>query len=210
MIRYLLLLLPLLCCTAAMDAQAWQAGKLSVALQTELQAQPDQPQRIQILLKDRIDPAPMEAQYRRMNLSLAERSAAMIHALRQKAALTQTPVVKTLENLAGVSPGSIKTFWITNLIFCEARPRRHRRAQPRQPRGVDRPRLGRGRARRRGELPRPRRHPTAANRAWMPSVRPSCGGWATPVTVQKCWWLTPATTRNTRLCGRILLITTFP
>ena len=122
MIRYLLLLLPLLCCTAAMDAQAWQAGKLSVALQTELQAQPDQPQRIQILLKDRIDPAPMEAQYRRMNLSLAERSAAMIHALRQKAALTQTPVVKTLENLAGVSPESIKTFWITNLIFCEARP----------------------------------------------------------------------------------------
>jgi len=105
-----------------MDAQAWQAGKLSVALQTELQAQPDQPQRIQILLKDRIHPAPMEAQYRRMNLSLAERSAAMIHALRQKAALTQTPVVKTLENLPGVSPRSIKTFWITNLIFCQARP----------------------------------------------------------------------------------------
>lgn len=122
MIRFLLPLLSLLYCIPTLNAQAWQANKLSVALQTELQAQPGQPQRIQLLLKDRIDPAPLEARYRRMERSMPERSAALIHALRQKAANTQTPVVKALENLPGVSPGSIKAFWITNLIFCEASP----------------------------------------------------------------------------------------
>ncbi|NBC06152.1 MAG: S8 family serine peptidase, partial [Bacteroidetes bacterium] len=122
MIRFLLSLFSLLCCATALEAQAWQADKLSVALQTELQAQPGQPQHIQILLKDRVDPALVEARYRRMNMSLSERSAALINALRQKAANTQNPVVKTLESLPGIPPESIATFWIANLIFCQASP----------------------------------------------------------------------------------------
>jgi subtilisin family serine protease len=119
MMRFLLPLL-LICCTLPLAAQF--SGKCSAALQRALAEQPQQPQSVLILLKDRIEPKALETRYRQQQLPVPKRAAALINTLQQKAMTTQGAFVAQLENLPGIAPESIETFWITNLIYCEAQP----------------------------------------------------------------------------------------
>jgi len=102
------------------NAQTWPAGKVSVELSAALETEPGRQQRVQLLLADRLEPRALERQFRRQGYSLQERSEAMIKALQQKAAATQPAVMAELGRLPGIAPESIRSYWVANLIFCDA------------------------------------------------------------------------------------------
>ncbi|MCB9275469.1 MAG: S8 family serine peptidase [Lewinellaceae bacterium] len=92
--------------------------KIKPALQAELQAAPQAPHPIWIMLADQVDVPAMEQGLIRRNASLEMRSLELITALQAKAAATQPAMLAVLQAMPGVQ--NVRPYWIMNAIFADA------------------------------------------------------------------------------------------
>ncbi|MEZ4771849.1 MAG: S8 family serine peptidase [Bacteroidia bacterium] len=93
----------------------------SLLLEKASQAQEDYI-RFSILLTERADMHAMNANFHKQRTPLAERTRRVISTLKTTAANTQGDLLNFLNQSPDVLPGSVESFWITNLIFVTARP----------------------------------------------------------------------------------------
>ncbi|MEO1447993.1 MAG: S8 family serine peptidase [Bacteroidota bacterium] len=97
-------------------------GKISTALETEINQAPDDMLIVSLMLTDRVDITALEKRFRSSKASLSVRSATTIQALKQKAASTQQSVLAYLSTHPQVDQSFIKPFWINNVIFVRLHP----------------------------------------------------------------------------------------
>ena len=101
-------------------SQNFHPEKVSLKLMEAMAASPNAHHSINIVLADRVDFEALDADLGTQGVNAGQRSAAVIHALKEKAAQTQGRVLNILQNSNGVIPGSIKSSWIANAFFAEA------------------------------------------------------------------------------------------
>jgi len=96
--------------------------KLSNRLRNEVQAKLSTNEYIHIgvLLADRVDITVLNQTLKNLRSSPQQRSSTVINALKAKTSQTQGPLISTLRSSDLVIPSSIKSFWVTNLIFVKA------------------------------------------------------------------------------------------
>ena len=101
-------------------AQQFNDYTLSNRLQDVLNNTDQSTHKIVVKLTDQVDIAAMDLNFYEDKVSLQERTETVITALKEKASSTQRALVNWLDQEEGVSEGSLKTFWIANLIALEA------------------------------------------------------------------------------------------
>jgi len=95
--------------------------KVSARLQGRLSsAEPTEQFDISILLSDRVAIQKLDQQLYTQRASIGFRARTVIAALKNKAAETQVSLMDYLESDTGVNTGTIRSFWVTNVIFCTA------------------------------------------------------------------------------------------
>jgi len=75
---------------------------------------------ISILLSDRVDIRSLDQQLYAERATLSQRAETVMTALKHKAASTQAPLLEYLRSTDAVFQQSVKSFWVTNVIFCSA------------------------------------------------------------------------------------------
>jgi subtilisin family serine protease len=100
--------------------QSIREEAVSARLLERVQQAPEATHHFFILLKDRVDIQSINLELRTRKAGLAQRAQEVIPALQAKAEATQAPLIQLLEAHPGVLPGSIRSFWITNLIGVQA------------------------------------------------------------------------------------------
>lgn len=78
--------------------------------------------RFSILLTERADMHAMNVNFHKQRTPLAERTRKVISTLKRTASGTQGDLLNFLNGSPDVLPGSVESFWITNLIFVTAKP----------------------------------------------------------------------------------------
>lgn len=101
--------------------QSFREEAISSRLMERIDQFPDAQHSFFIVLKDRVDAQALNESLRARRAGLAQRSQEVITILRAKAEATQGPILQYLAQHPEVQPGSIKPYWITNMIFAEAR-----------------------------------------------------------------------------------------
>lgn len=104
-----------------LPAQSYDPAVVAPGLRLALEEEPEAFHSVMMLLADRADPRAMEEDFRRRKASLQERAYALITALQAKASATQPAMLSWLSSSPHVNKESIRPFWITNVIFFEAR-----------------------------------------------------------------------------------------
>ena len=94
-------------------SQNFHPEKVSLKLMEAMAASPNAHHSINIVLADRVDFEALDADLRTQRVNAGQRSAAVIHALKEKAAQTQGRVLNILQNSNGVIPGSSPNSAIT-------------------------------------------------------------------------------------------------
>ena len=113
--------LALLGLTHLLVAQAeWVSGKVDYHLGTKLEADPTDYYPVLIFMADRLDMVEMNRSFNKLNTSREDRTYTVITSLKAKAAETQPPVLEYLNTANGVDIGSIKAYWIANIIYVKA------------------------------------------------------------------------------------------
>ncbi len=74
---------------------------------------------IHVVLADRVDFQALEAQFSNERASLKKRSETVLTALQEKAARTQGSLLDFLKNSPQVQPGSVRSYWVTNIVFAK-------------------------------------------------------------------------------------------
>ncbi|MCB0586212.1 MAG: S8 family serine peptidase [Phaeodactylibacter sp.] len=105
----------------SLSAQDSDQPVVAPGLHLALEEKPEAFHSVMMLLSDRIDPRALEEELRRRKASLQERTYEVITALQAKAAATQPAMLEKLNSSRYVKKESIRPFWITNVIFFEAR-----------------------------------------------------------------------------------------
>jgi subtilisin family serine protease len=96
-------------------------NKVSSNLETDIINNPEAYHEISILLTDRVDARGMHMDFRKKKTPLQERSRQIITQLQAKAAQTQPPVLNMINQSPALKQGSVASFWITNVIFIQAK-----------------------------------------------------------------------------------------
>lgn len=98
-------------------------GVLSSNLQTLLtEASPDDFISIRIEFKDNVDCYYLNNEFKEKEISVGNRPKIVIEQLQNQAKISQTEIVKDIENLYKSSYRNLKKFWVVNLIILEAKP----------------------------------------------------------------------------------------
>jgi subtilisin family serine protease len=113
------LILSLLIITTS-SAQSLNESIVSARLIKHIATHPEAPVLVYTLLEDRVDVEAMGSAFEKNRLPVGQRVETLIHALKAKAENSQPSFIQYLETVAGVNPASIRSFWITNVIFVEA------------------------------------------------------------------------------------------
>ena len=108
-------------CCNFLSAQSFNTETVSQALLKEMNGSPSAFHDIHVVLADRVDIVSLDAMLTEKRATANERSAAVINALMEKASSTQGRVLDILKNSPNVEPGSVKSYWITNLIVAKAK-----------------------------------------------------------------------------------------
>ncbi|MEM6379809.1 MAG: S8 family serine peptidase, partial [Bacteroidota bacterium] len=93
---------------------------LDYALELEIVEAPEQTYRAYILLKDQVNMTELKQQFEVLRASRAQRARTIVNQLKDKAAQSQAGFIRELQGSAEVIPGSIKPYWITNMVLVEA------------------------------------------------------------------------------------------
>lgn len=107
----------LLCLTTLLPAQQWE--KITIDFQDVLLSQDQPTYKAYALLKDRVDIRALEAAFRNRNLPVDDRARIVVQTLTEKAAATQPSFLESLRSIKDIEEGSIKPYWITNMVFFE-------------------------------------------------------------------------------------------
>ncbi|MEZ4771847.1 MAG: S8 family serine peptidase [Bacteroidia bacterium] len=97
-------------------------SRVSTALETDLLNRPNDFHQISIMLADRVDAHALHQNFRKNNTPLNVRAEQTITLLKAKARQTQPALLSFINQSADVEPGSVAAFWVTNVIFINARP----------------------------------------------------------------------------------------
>lgn len=100
-------------------AQQFNYATISNKVLEEIEANPEAFHSIYILLEDRVDVQAMDQQFYAQRASQQERIATLLPALQIKALSSQTALLDFLNSSDGVLSNSIRSFWITNVIFAQ-------------------------------------------------------------------------------------------
>jgi subtilisin family serine protease len=111
-------LIGLVCLTlGSVIAQNWNPYTVSSRLAERFEQQPDSYQRVLILLHEQVDFADLERSIQAEGADLQQRAERVITTLQAFAQTHQVTLRDDLEDLAGVEPGSIQPYWISNAVF---------------------------------------------------------------------------------------------
>ena len=113
----------LLCLFFSISASAQTT--ISTLLQQRMISHPDQSQRVQIYMRDRVDARQLNISFQTNAIPLAERSRMLNHALLQKSSATQQPVVDFIKSWLGTEDGTaaiVRQFHIINMMVVDATP----------------------------------------------------------------------------------------
>lgn len=102
-------------------AQSYDPAVVAPGLRLALEEEPEAFHSVMLMLADRVDPRVLEEGFRQRKASLQERTYELITALQAKAAATQPAMLAKLNSSPHVKKESIQPFWVTNIIFFEAR-----------------------------------------------------------------------------------------
>ncbi|MCB0704837.1 MAG: S8 family serine peptidase [Saprospiraceae bacterium] len=106
-----------LCLFGTLQAQSVDPTTLSPSLLQRITSDPQAEQDFYILLADRVDVVSMGQQFHQQRTPLKDRVYQVITSLQEKAHQTQGPILTYLNNHPEVTPGSIKPFWVNNVIY---------------------------------------------------------------------------------------------
>ncbi|MEO1260492.1 MAG: S8 family serine peptidase [Bacteroidota bacterium] len=106
--------------TTVLSAQDVNFEKVSLKLWEQMQNAPNDFHSINIVLADRVDLEALDMELRANKAKANERSAAVIRALREKAAATQGRLQQQLQSSPSVKSGTLRSSWIANAFFAEA------------------------------------------------------------------------------------------
>ncbi len=100
-----------------------QTGKITTRLQEEIDAKSatNDYMQVSLLLEDRVDIPALDQYLYAMDATPEFRAYTVITSLKDKAAQTQENLLTYLRSSAEVKSGSVKNYWITNVIFVEVR-----------------------------------------------------------------------------------------
>ncbi|MDX2249957.1 MAG: S8 family serine peptidase [Bacteroidia bacterium] len=96
--------------------------KTSDLLLEKMDESPEGYLRFSIRLADRADIRSLDANFRKKNTPLGQRARTVISTLKTYAVATQGDLRDFLEQSPDVLPGSIKSYWITNILYVTAKP----------------------------------------------------------------------------------------
>jgi Subtilase family/PKD domain/Secretion system C-terminal sorting domain/Ig-like domain CHU_C associated len=102
------------------SAQSLNEAVVSTRLLKQIAAHPNEHILVYTLLEDRVDVADLGVEFEKDRLPVERRVETLIHTLKAKAENTQPAFIQYLQTVAGIHPASIRSFWITNVIFMEA------------------------------------------------------------------------------------------
>lgn len=102
-------------------AQDINTSKVAISLMDAISERPDSYHSINIVLMDRVDLVAIDTELRAQRANAQERSATVINALKEKSAQTQGRLLGTLSTSPFVLPGTIKSVWISNTLFADAK-----------------------------------------------------------------------------------------
>lgn len=105
--------------TLLLQSQSIQPGKVAYKLFEKTTTEPDAFYSVNIVLADRVDLTALDAQLTAQRASASYRSETVINALKSKAAQSQSDLLSYLKNSPLVKPGTVKSYWIANVIFAE-------------------------------------------------------------------------------------------
>ena len=97
-------------------------SKTGQLLLEKINAAPTDYHTFSILLSDQVDIRSLDANFRKNNIPLADRSRKVIHLLKTKAEQSQSAIIDYLNQSPDVLQGSIQRFWINNIVFVTAKP----------------------------------------------------------------------------------------
>lgn len=106
--------------TTILLSQDIQREKVAADLLSAVEMVPGDFHSIHVVLTDQVDLTALDARLTAQRAAASQRSAAVITALREKAAQTQGELLAVLESLPGIRRGSAQAYWIANAILVEA------------------------------------------------------------------------------------------
>ena len=104
-----------------LQAQNVNPEKVSKKLLEAMAESPDAYHSINVVLADRVDFEALDADLRSQRAKAGQRSAAVIQALKEKAAATQGRMLDVLKNSPAVKTGTVGSSWLANALFAEAK-----------------------------------------------------------------------------------------
>jgi len=103
----------------ALFSQNFREGVVSARLMERLRDFPGEFHSFYVALEDKVDAVALNQSLRAEKAPLAERSRRVNTLLRSKADATQGPVIQFLETSREVEEGSVRPYWITNLVYAK-------------------------------------------------------------------------------------------
>lgn len=96
-----------------------QTPFMTSRLKTVMQDEAKEVHHISILLKDKLDVLALEEEMVAAKMTLKQRTTQVLTSLRQKASDTQGELLGYLKNHPEVTQGSVKSYWIANVIYAK-------------------------------------------------------------------------------------------
>lgn len=98
------------------------SAKIDAYLLRKMGENPSSYIRVYVYLQDQVDLVELEQNFRKQHVTLVMRGTEVVSRLKAKAANTQQPLINWLQFRQGFLPGSVRSFWIANMIFFSAQP----------------------------------------------------------------------------------------
>ena len=95
-------------------------SKISENLYEQLKQTPNDYHEVMVVLSDYVDVRAMDIQFYAENASLEKRTRTVIHALKSKAAATQSPILQFVSQNENFDKSYLRAFWVVNVIFVKA------------------------------------------------------------------------------------------
>lgn len=89
-------------------------------LEAALREQPREYYKVYLLLADQVDVRTLHKRWDASRMPISERASVLLPLLREKAAVSQAPLLDDLRRMKGVKTESIRSFWAVNAVFLEA------------------------------------------------------------------------------------------
>ena len=111
----------LIACFSTLFAQLPDEGILSTRLKNQIEKSPQDFHHISILLTNRVNIKTLDRSFYNNKATIQHRTTEVINQLKTKASQTQPAIINRLNNDPDVEPGSIVSFWLTNVLFAKVR-----------------------------------------------------------------------------------------